>query len=170
MPVSLPETPTRSMVACPQCSGCRIMTFEIDTGFFESCSELGRLPAAHVLLMDNAAIPWLLLIPETDEVELCDLPLSRHDQILGQVRLLSLCLHRHFDIDKINIACNGNLIRQMHLHIIGRRFDDYCWPDVVFGKPSPRRYAKEEIDELGATLAADPVLAEQGYRSLTDSG
>ena len=142
------------------------MAFEIDQRFFDGCHALGVLPLAHVLLMDNAEIPWLLLVPETDEVELHALSRPRYAQIFDQVRVLAEFLSVSFPTDKINVACNGNVVRQMHLHVIGRRFDDYCWPDVTIGKPVRERYSTDARKEFASVLAADGSLAAAGYQAL----
>lgn len=139
--------------------------FEIDPGFEELSFRLGRFEVSHVLLMNNAEIPWFMLIPETQEIELCDLDPVTHDKIFAEIRVMSLFTKRLFDIDKLNVACNGNVIRQMHLHVIGRRFDDYCWPGVVWGIEPPSLYEQDEIERVKATLAADKQLAAAGYRN-----
>ena len=141
------------------------MQFMIDAGFDALCFRLGRLQLCHVLLMNNAEIPWFILIPETAETELCDLPERTQTQLFAEINAMSLFVRESFSVDKLNIACNGNLIRQMHWHVIGRRFDDYCWPDVVWGKNAPSVYEEAERDNIKSMLINDAALALRGYRS-----
>ena len=137
--------------------------FNIDPEFFNLCFQLGRFETSHLLLMNNSALPWFVLVPETDEVELCDLGPTVHEQIFNEVRGMSLFVKRHFPVDKINVACNGNVIRQMHLHVVGRRFDDYCWPQVVWGTATPSTYDESAVAEMSEMLRNDALLRDGGY-------
>ena len=139
------------------------MAFVIDSGFADLSFHLGKFELSHLLLMNNADIPWFMLIPETSEVELCDLSSSVQTQLFAEINSLSSFVREQFEIDKLNIACNGNVIRQMHWHVIGRRFDDFCWPDVVWGKEPPSVYAANDVDDIAARLTNDPGLKRQGY-------
>ena len=56
-------------------------------------------------------------------------------------------------IDKLNVAAIGNVVSQLHVHIVGRRQDDYCWPDVVWGRPSEERYTPEAVTEIVSSLS-----------------
>lgn len=139
--------------------------FKIDPGFATLCKQFGRFNHSHVLLMDNADIPWFILIPETQEVELYELEVAVHNQIFDEIRAMSLFVKRHFKVDKLNVACNGNVIRQMHLHVIGRRFDDYCWPATVWGIEPPSLYDDIEVSRIRSLLKDDETLAVAGYQS-----
>ena len=141
-----------------------VSEFTIDSGFFDICIAMGRFDVSHLLLMNNAEIPWFLLIPETNEVELCDLAQTVHQKIFDEVRQMSFFVKNHFTVDKLNVACNGNVIRQMHLHVVGRRFDDYCWPGVVWGIDPPSVYDQAEIARISTLLANDDALNNAGYR------
>lgn len=139
------------------------MGFMIDPGFEKLSFQLGKLAFSHVLLMNNAEIPWFMLIPETSEVELCDLSAKQQQQLLTELNVMSEVVRRNFKIDKLNIAANGNVIRQMHWHVIGRRFDDFCWPDVVWGKDAPSVYSAGDVAKISALLSADAALSKAGY-------
>ena len=139
------------------------MAFVIDSGFADLSFHLGKFELSHLLLMNNADIPWFMLIPETSEVELCDLSLSTQSVLFAEINALSEFVREQFEIDKLNIACNGNVIRQMHWHVIGRRFDDFCWPDVVWGKEAPSVYAANDVDDIATLLINNPGLKRQGY-------
>jgi diadenosine tetraphosphate (Ap4A) HIT family hydrolase len=140
--------------------------FKIDPGFADLSIHLGRFKLSHVLLMNNAEIPWFMLIPETQEIELCDLDLNVHHQLVDEIRAISIFIKGHFTIDKLNVACNGNAIRQMHIHVIGRRFDDYCWPGMVWGIEPPSLYEDVETARIKGLLDNDETLAATGYRGV----
>lgn len=141
-----------------------MQAFALDPKLLGPCLRLGRLPQSHLLLMDNAALPWFVLVPETAEVELCDLPPAVHERLFDEVRGVSLFIRRRFDIDKLNVAANGNVVRQLHVHVVGRRFDDYCWPDVVFGTPAPSRWQAPDVERLVGELRAAPELDFEAAR------
>ena len=87
--------------------------------------------------MNNHHIPWLILVPanktETSNDEFDLLPRDQQIALLDQINLLSSFLRKYFKFDKLNIATIGNVVRQLHIHIVARSKDDYCWPDVVWG-------------------------------------
>lgn len=95
---------------------------------------LGRAAGCQVLLKDNAAFPWLLIVPEVpDGVEdLHQLEPARYAEVLGLVREVSLFVSGYFQPDKLNVACLGNQVRQMHIHVVGRRAGDAAWPGTVW--------------------------------------
>ncbi len=125
---------------------------------------MGRLDLSHLLLMNNAALPWIILVPETSAVELCDLAPAVHTQLFDEVRAVSLFLRANVPVDKLNVAAIGNVTRQLHVHVIARRVDDYCWPGVPWGTAAPSHYSDGEYSELAARLGADQQLRERGYR------
>lgn len=128
-------------------------TFAIDPTLLQNGFLLGRTPLCHVLLADNAALPWFMLVPETTAVELCDLDPGTHVALFEEAHLLGRALRGTFAVDKLNVAAIGNVVRQLHVHVVGRRRDDYCWPDVVWGKPPPERYSAARVAALGSWVA-----------------
>ena len=51
-------------------------------------------------------------------------------------------------VEKLNIGAIGNIVSQLHVHVVGRRPGDYCWPGVVWGSEAPRRYLAQEVDDI----------------------
>lgn len=128
--------------------------FDIDAHLLKECFLLGRLPLSHVLLMNNAALPWFILVPETNAIEICDLDAPTLAALFAEGNRVGRHLREHFPIDKINVASIGNVVPQMHLHVLGRRRDDYCWPGPVWGTPAPERYSAAAVNDIAATLSA----------------
>ena len=117
------------------------------------CHCLGRLSHSRLLLHRNALVPWFILVPETDLGNLLDLPISQRDGVLADCKQISNYLTEVLACPKINVAWIGNLVPQLHVHVIGRRPDDPCWPKPVWGNLTQRReYAAEEIDAIRVTL------------------
>ncbi|MEM7673723.1 MAG: HIT domain-containing protein [Verrucomicrobiota bacterium] len=87
----------------------------------------------HLLLHKNATLPWLILVPHTRETELHALEISEAEKVLGRCRKVSAWIQAFFDCPKVNFASIGNLVPQMHLHMVGRKPGDACWPKPVWG-------------------------------------
>lgn len=87
--------------------------------------------------MKASSLPWLILVPDTDVTELYQLSPQRYQEIMSRVNALSRCIPASFPVDKLNVAAIGNVVEQMHIHVIGRRRNDYCWPQPVWGKTDP---------------------------------
>jgi diadenosine tetraphosphate (Ap4A) HIT family hydrolase len=123
--------------------------FEIHPKLLADCRHMGRLDECHVLLHRNAALPWFVLVPPTDTQDLLDLESGVRDRIIADCSLISRFVKVDLGYPKVNFASIGNVVPQMHLHVVGRRRDDPCWPAPVWGNLEPTRaYSTREIDEL----------------------
>lgn len=119
--------------------------------------ELGRFGCCHVLLKDNALFPWLLVVPEevSGIEDLHQLPPDTYGEVMGTVRVVSEFVSRHFQPEKLNVACIGNQVRQMHIHIVGRSACDPAWPGTVWAHDGKSAYTPEQIEVIrNAWLAA----------------
>jgi diadenosine tetraphosphate (Ap4A) HIT family hydrolase len=102
-------------------------------------SLVGDLPLSRLLAIDEATYPWLVLVPRrTGVVEIADLgseALALMDEIVRISRLLKAVT----GCDKINVGAIGNVVPQLHVHIVARRKDDPLWPKPVWGHMQPRK-------------------------------
>ena len=121
------------------------MGFALDAQLGRDCFELGRIGFCRLLLMNNADIPWFILVPETTRTELCDLALADQQQVWEAVNAVSSFLRDNQPVDKLNVAAIGNIVRQLHVHVVGRREGDYCWPGVVWGSAIEKRYTDDQV-------------------------
>ena len=129
------------------------MTFTLDKRLQDDCFVLGRMEFSRVLLMNNAAVPWFVLVPNTQETEIFDLPSPERAMLWDEVDRMAEYLRHDPSIDKLNVAAIGNVVSQLHVHIVGRRQDDYCWPDVVWGRPSEEKYTDEAVAGIVKSVA-----------------
>lgn len=107
---------------------------QLDPRLEESSSFICTLELCHVRLSHNAAFPWLLLIPQRDEiVEIIDLSLADQQLLMQEIALASQVLKTIFHPDKLNVATLGNMVSQLHLHIIARYKTDPAWPHPAWG-------------------------------------
>lgn len=127
--------------------------FELDARLQQDCFRLGQLEFCHVLLLDNAAVPWFVLVPETTVTEVCDLGTTQQYALVQEINAVSTFVRDAFAIDKLNVAAIGNIVRQLHVHVVGRRVGDYCWPGVVWGTVPPERYKEEQLALIRRNVA-----------------
>ncbi|WP_116364671.1 HIT domain-containing protein [Parahaliea mediterranea] len=128
------------------------------------CHRLGTLNSATLLLSKNAHLHWLILVPDTDCADLLDLPAAALQTVMADCRALSGFLKSELGYPKVNFAGLGNVVPQMHLHIIGRREGDVCWPLPVWGQlpesgPWPEHAVQALRDALSATCGLRPCNA-----------
>jgi diadenosine tetraphosphate (Ap4A) HIT family hydrolase len=133
----------------------KVIGFELNTQLREDCHRIGRLALSHVLLHRNAALPWLILVPEVAEhvTELYQLDPTERRTLDDEVDVLSRYLKRTHGARKINVAAIGNLVPQLHVHVVGRHPGDPCWPGVVWGNlPPGPEWSQVEVDEIAGAL------------------
>lgn len=111
-------------------------------------------PLCQVRLQDDARFPWLILLPRVEgAVELDDLTAEQRAALMEEVvragaliRALGQAAGR--PVDKLNTAALGNVTRQLHVHVVGRRRDDGLWPDPIWGRPGTVRLSEEDREGL----------------------
>jgi diadenosine tetraphosphate (Ap4A) HIT family hydrolase len=125
------------------------MPFEIHPQLLADCHRLGRFELCHLLLNKNALLPWFILVPETQVTDLLDLPEQERSAALSEAALVSRFVKRELGYPKINFAAIGNVVPQLHLHIVGRKTGDVCWPAPVWGHLADgSEYSAARIAEL----------------------
>lgn len=113
------------------------------------------LALCHVRLMNDATYPWLLLIPRREgAVEIIDLPAGERMQLMDEIALVSGVLRDMTRCDKLNVAALGNMVPQLHVHVIARFAGDPAWPGPVWGKAPAQPYAEASRAGLVSALAA----------------
>jgi diadenosine tetraphosphate (Ap4A) HIT family hydrolase len=102
---------------------------------------IGDLPLRRVLLMNDARWPWLILVRRREGmVELIDVELADQTQLMDEAGRASRFLTSHLRPDKINVGALGNIVRQLHLHIVARVVGDPAWPGPVWGHSAATPY------------------------------
>ena len=134
--------------------------FEIHPQLLHDCHRLGQLRLCHILLHKNAAVPWLILVPETVSTgDLLDLPEHVRNVALDEAAIGARFIKNEFAVSKINFAAIGNVVSQLHLHVVGRRANDPCWPAPVWGNlVEAHGYSPERIVTLTARVTQNHSL------------
>ena len=115
--------------------------------------DITRLRLCHVLLMDDSSFPWLILVPEREDIrELYELDEKDRAVLIEEITLASRIIEHFYKPDKINIGALGNLVPQLHIHVIGRFESDRAWPGPVWGAGQTRPYGDDEREATRGRL------------------
>jgi diadenosine tetraphosphate (Ap4A) HIT family hydrolase len=123
---------------------------------------LGRLQLSLVLLMNDATYPWVVVVPGRPAVrEIFQLDQTDRTTLIEEIATVSRALDDAFRPDKLNVAALGNLVSQLHVHVVARFRSDPAWPAPIWGKAPSRPYEQAELADvrerltrrLGAALA-----------------
>lgn len=113
------------------------------------------LTLCRVLLMNDARFPWLILVPLREAMcELTDLSLDDQNLLLADINQAARTLQALYKPDKLNIAALGNVVPQLHIHIIARFTHDVAWPKPVWGMGIREVYGDRavEVEKISAAL------------------
>ena len=115
--------------------------------------DIGDLPLSRVLVIRDANYPWLLLVPRRPEaVEIIDLDEVEQAQLMTEVSRAARALKEVTKCDKLNIAALGNVVPQLHVHIIARRTSDAAWPRPVWGAAPALPHDAGEVQNFISAL------------------
>ena len=121
---------------------------------------VGDLALARVLLANDANYPWLILVPRMAGVtEIMDLDPNEQVQLLGEIDAAARALKSITEYEKLNIAALGNMVAQLHVHVIGRRHSDAAWPKPVWGTVPACAYDEAPLQKLLETLRQRLAIA-----------
>ena len=129
--------------------------WSIDPQLQRDSVAIGDLPLCQVRLMNDANYPWLLLIPRRANVtELIDLGDADQALLMREVTQAVRALKTQTMCDKINVAAIGNVVAQLHVHVVARFRTDAAWPKPVWGHLPARAHDDAALQKLLATLRA----------------
>jgi len=132
--------------------------FKLDPRFAADSLEIADLSLCRVLLMNDSRYPWLILVPKRPEVsEIHHLSKSDQTLLLAEITMVSEVLETEFAPKKINVGALGNIVSQLHVHIVARNEGDPAWPGPVWGHSAAVPYSESEalskINEISAKLS-----------------
>ncbi|EKT4523462.1 HIT domain-containing protein [Pseudomonas putida] len=129
--------------------------FVLDSRLQQDSLVLGNLPLCQLLLSKDANYPWFILVPRRAEVsELFQLSEADQQQLWKETTYLAETLKGCFAADKMNVATLGNVVSQLHMHVIVRRRDDAAWPAPVWGRHPAVDYTPEQVEAIRQRLRA----------------
>jgi len=120
--------------------------FILDHKLKNDCFIIGKLEFCFVLLMNNAQVPWFILVPQTEIIEIFDLSPRDQNLLQAEISFIAKFLKNTFpDVTKLNVASIGNIVSQLHVHVVGRNVKDYYWPNVVWGAKGAIPYQEDKV-------------------------
>lgn len=129
------------------------MSFELHPRLAADSLFVASLPLCQLRLINDCRYPWLLLVPQRDAVrEITQLNEQDYQQLWQEVRQTSVLLQNLKQPEKLNIATLGNLVPQLHLHVIGRFSTDPAWPGPVWGQGTAEPYTPAQAEILITAL------------------
>lgn len=140
--------------------------FALDSRLQEDTLLIGDFPLCRLLLSNDSNYPWFILVPRRPDItEVFQLDAQDQLQLWQETTHLSEQLKGLFSADKLNVAALGNVVSQLHMHVIVRRRSDIAWPAPVWGKHPAKPYNAQEFslikDQLRATLVKGFTFAEE---------
>jgi diadenosine tetraphosphate (Ap4A) HIT family hydrolase len=132
----------------------REVPFVLDDRLAADTVAVVRWPLCRVLLNRDATYPWLILVPARPGLrDLDDVGPADRAPLFAEIARASKVLKALHAPDKINVAALGNVVAQLHVHVIARRRGDPAWPNPVWNTVPRRDYAPAALDETRRRLA-----------------
>jgi len=128
-------------------------TWSLHPQLAQDTVPVGDLALTRVLLANDANYPWLILVPRRPGlIEITDLGPNEQAQLMGEIDAAARVLKSVTDCEKLNVAALGNVVAQLHVHVIGRRHSDAAWPKPVWGVVPAAAYDHHVRDGFIGTL------------------
>lgn len=123
--------------------------FQLDPQLNADTHLLGDIGLCRLLLMDDSRFPWLILVPRRAEIsEIHDLTPLDQTVLTFEIAQCSEMLKDITRCTKINVGALGNMVRQLHIHVIARNESDMAWPGPVWGSGKRVPYETEEAEKF----------------------
>jgi diadenosine tetraphosphate (Ap4A) HIT family hydrolase len=127
--------------------------FALDPRLAADTNLVGELPLCRVLLVNDARFRWLILVPRrTGLAEIADLPADDRARLLEEAVQAGAALRATGEVDKLNIGALGNIVRQLHFHVVARSEGDPGWPGPVWGHGVREPYRRDDLHRFAERI------------------
>nr|WP_178131879.1 HIT domain-containing protein [Pseudomonas sp. C2B4] len=127
--------------------------FALDPRLQQDTLLIGDFPLCRLLLSNDSNYPWFILVPRRDDIsEIFQLDGADQQQLWRETSALAETLKDSFDADKLNVAALGNVVSQLHMHVIVRKREDAAWPAPVWGRHPAKPYNAEQVAAIRERL------------------
>ncbi len=138
------------------------MYFRLHPRLAADTLPIGDLPLCRALLLNDSRFPWLVLVPRRENaVEIHDLAPDDRMALIEEIARAGAALKKICGAEKINTGALGNIVSQLHIHVVARFAADAAWPGPVWGSGGAVAYDEAAAQDFGAALAralgADPL-------------
>ena len=135
--------------------------FTLDKKLQEDTFFVHDFKVSELLLMNNSNYPWFILVPRRPEMaEITDLSFEDQIEVLSEINIVADLLQTNFQPHKLNIANLGNVVRQLHIHVIARFQNDLVFPSPVWGseiKPYEKKEAQALVKKIQTQIKAQEL-------------
>ncbi len=122
--------------------------FQLDPRLAADSVFIADGPLSQMRLVDDARFPWLLLVPRVGDVsEWLELDGTRQRLLLAEINRAGTLVRAQPGVEKLNIGALGNIVRQLHVHLVGRHAGDAAWPGPVWGSGAAQRHQPMLLEE-----------------------
>ena len=127
--------------------------FALDQRLQQDTLVIGDFPLCRLLLSNDSNYPWFILVPRINGIrEVFQLDVADQQTLWQETTALAQLLSEGLVADKMNIGALGNVVSQLHVHVIVRKRDDAAWPAPVWGKQPARPYTQEQATAMRVRL------------------
>ncbi|CAI8993994.1 conserved hypothetical protein [Pseudomonas sp. IT-P12] len=127
--------------------------FALDPRLQHDTLPIGDFPLSRLLLSNDSNYPWFILVPRRADIsEIFQLDAADQQQLWRETTVLAELLKDSFDADKLNVGALGNVVSQLHMHVIVRKREDAAWPAPVWGKHPARPYTAQQVATIRERL------------------
>jgi len=127
--------------------------FELHPRLAADTREITRLPLCRVLLMNDRRFPWAILVPQRADIrEIHQLSAADRATLIEEIARVASVMEKLHKADKMNVAALGNMVPQLHVHIIARFATDPAWPTPIWGKGTAEAYDPAQMEAAVAKI------------------
>lgn len=130
------------------------MSFQLHPRLADDTIHLGDMILSRVLLMNDARFPWLMLVPRRPDLsEVVDLATGERSMLMEEIAAVSSALREATQSPKLNVGALGNIVPQLHVHVVARFESDAAWPGPVWGHGDREPYQEPAAAAFAAEIS-----------------
>lgn len=124
--------------------------FQIDDRILSTSIFIKELTLSTLLFKNDMNYSWFVLVPRKPNInEIFELDIEERKTLIEEINSISIFIKNYFNVDKINVGSLGNIVSQLHIHIVGRNFSDPLWPQSIWHEGYiSKPYQKNQLEEL----------------------
>lgn len=122
------------------------MAYQLNVRIEKDSEHITHLKLSELRLIKDGELDWFILIPKKENLkEITDLSMDDQVQLLKEINIVTETLNNHSQFSKLNIASLGNIVSQLHIHIIARKVNDRAWPNAIWSTKSKNNFKNDKI-------------------------
>lgn len=123
--------------------------FSVDPVIEQNSIFIKNLGLSTIYLKNDKENPWFILVPrKANAIELIDLNHEEQTMLMEEITIVSEFLKSHYRPHKMNVGSLGNIVTQLHIHVIARSPTDRAWPGPIWGTPTTQEFDHNELENI----------------------